>query len=70
MSLQVSVGKKGNFLERDPYAAKLLHLDSPVLFENNLLEIQNSDFKVTKLKTSFDIEEGSISLKNALLEIQ
>ena len=66
MSLQVSVGKKGNFLERDPYAAKLLHLDSPVLFENNLLEIQNSDFKVTKLKTSFDIEEGSISLKNAL----
>nr|YP_010336352.1 ferredoxin-dependent glutamate synthase [Goniotrichopsis reniformis]UNJ14758.1 ferredoxin-dependent glutamate synthase [Goniotrichopsis reniformis] len=69
MSLRMPLGKRGDILTREPEFARLLNLDSPVLFESDLEDIYNSKFQITCLKTIFDIEKGTSSLKDALEEL-
>nr|YP_010336746.1 ferredoxin-dependent glutamate synthase [Stylonema alsidii]UNJ15152.1 ferredoxin-dependent glutamate synthase [Stylonema alsidii] len=66
MSLRMPLGKRGDILNREPEYARLLNLESPVLFECDLHNIYESSFQVTLLKTVFDITDGTNSLQDAL----
>ena len=69
MSLKMSLGRKGNILQHEPESARLLKLDSPVLFENDIVRIKNSGFKTNTLRTTFKVAIGSSSLAEALDQI-
>nr|YP_010336549.1 ferredoxin-dependent glutamate synthase [Rhodospora sordida]UNJ14955.1 ferredoxin-dependent glutamate synthase [Rhodospora sordida] len=66
MSLRMFLGKRGDILNKEPEFARLLTLDSPVLLEKDLKNIYDSNFKVTSLKIFFDVEDGTVSLKNSV----
>nr|WDB00571.1 glutamate synthase [Cavernulicola chilensis] len=69
MSLSVQLGKKGNLLQPTEDASKLIKLNSPVINENELEAIKNSDFVVQTLKSLFAIEKGPEGLKEKLEEL-
>jgi glutamate synthase (ferredoxin) len=66
MSLSISLGRRGNLLERQPEAARLLKLDSPVLNEAELDWIRQSEFGATTLSTFFAIADGPAGLRTAV----
>lgn len=66
MSLKMSLGKKGNILDQQAEYAQMLNLESPVLLEEEMETLYNSKFSIGKLYTSFNIKNGTSSLKNAL----
>ncbi|OAY67109.1 Ferredoxin-dependent glutamate synthase, chloroplastic [Ananas comosus] len=59
MSLEVSIGKRGNILEVGPENAHQVILSSPVLNEGELdLLMKDPNLKAKKLSTYFDIRNG------------
>jgi glutamate synthase (ferredoxin) len=66
MSLSISLGRRGNFLERQAEAARLLKLDSPVLNESELEFIKQSEFGAATLSTLFAIADGPTGLRQAV----
>lgn len=66
MSLSMQLGERGNLLEAKPEFARLLKLETPVLNEEELEVILQSDFKTAKLTTLFKITDGPGGLKNAV----
>jgi glutamate synthase (ferredoxin) len=66
MSLDVSLGKKGNLLEPKPEDAGFLKLSSPVLNEAELAVIKNSSLGCGFLSTLYPVVDGITGLKGAI----
>ena len=66
MSLKVELGARGNLLDPKPEYARRFKLESPVLTEAQLQEIQQSDFDAVELSTVFPISSGREGLKAAV----
>ena len=66
MSLDVSLGKKGNLLEAKPEAAGFLKLNSPVLNEAELEAIKASSLGSEFLSTLYSVDDGAQGLKVAI----
>ncbi|MCU0565246.1 MAG: glutamate synthase large subunit [Oculatellaceae cyanobacterium Prado106] len=69
MSLTVHLGKRGHLLEPKPEFARLLKLDSPVINDGELAQIQQSDFEAATLSTLFRIEDGPDGLQQAVNDL-
>lgn len=69
MSLDTSIGPKGNFLEPDSSMAKSLKLISPIINENELNILSQSIFKVFTIETFFDIDQENRGFLNAINNI-
>ncbi|MEO0688482.1 MAG: glutamate synthase central domain-containing protein, partial [Cyanobacteria bacterium J06649_11] len=70
MSLKVELGERGNLLDPKPEYARRFKLDSPVLTESQLQEIQKSDFSNVELSTIFPISTGVEGLQAAVESLQ
>lgn len=66
MSLNMQLGKRGNLLNIEPKAARLLKLKTPVLNDAELSEIRASEFESVELSTLFEIAAGPEGLAKAL----
>ncbi|WP_008317239.1 glutamate synthase large subunit [Leptolyngbya sp. PCC 6406] len=66
MSLTTQLGARGNLLEEHPDYAKLLRLESPVLNESELEQVQQSGFPTATLSTLYALEGGPEGLKLAV----
>ena len=66
MSLDVSLGKKGNLLEPKPKDAGFLKLTSPVLNEAELEVIKKSSLGCGFLSTLYPVVDGANGLKQAI----
>jgi glutamate synthase (ferredoxin) len=66
MSLAVQLGERGNLLEAQPRFAHLLKLESPVLNDAELAELQSSDLPSATLSTQFAITAGPAGLQQAV----
>ena len=69
MSLAMCLGEKANLLLATPEAANQIKLQSPVINEAELEELQNLGFASTKLDMLFAIASGTESLKNAIASL-
>ncbi|MGD2181389.1 glutamate synthase large subunit [Lusitaniella coriacea] len=66
MSLNMQLGERGNLLDPQPEAARLLKVETPVLNEAELAEIKTSGFEVAELSTRYEIATGPQGLETAL----
>jgi glutamate synthase (ferredoxin) len=66
MSLSMQLGAKGNILNLKAEDARLLKLESPVLNDEELAAIADSDFKTQTLSTLYHIVTGPDGLKDAV----
>ncbi|MDJ0716340.1 MAG: glutamate synthase large subunit [Prochloraceae cyanobacterium] len=66
MSLNMQLGKRGNLLNPRPEDASLLKLETPVLNEAELTEIESSNSNSVKLSTLYDIKTGPKGLETAV----
>jgi glutamate synthase (ferredoxin) len=66
MSLSMSLGRRGNFLKREPESAHLLKLESPVINESELEFIRKSEFGSATLSTFFAVADGPSGLRQAV----
>jgi glutamate synthase (ferredoxin) len=66
MSLDVSLGKKGNLLEAKPEYAGFMKLSSPVLNEAELEVVKASNLGNTILSTLYSVNDGINGLKTAV----
>ena len=66
MSLSMSLGRRGNVLEREPESAHLLKLESPVINESELEFIRKSEFGSATLSTFFAVADGPSGLRQAV----
>lgn len=66
MSLAIQLGARGNLLDPKPDCARLLKLDSPVINEPELLQIQQSAFASETLSTLYDLSTGPQGLQQAV----
>lgn len=66
MSLSMSLGERGQLLQPQTKAAQLIKLQSPVLNELELAQIQQSGLSSALLSTQFDLTTGPSSLDLAL----
>ena len=69
MSLSMQLGGKGNLLNLKPEDAKLLKLESPIINDEELAGIKDSDFKTETLSTLYQIATGPNGLKNAVAKL-
>ncbi len=69
MSLTMQLGERGNLLAAKPEYAKMLKLESPILDEGDLDQIQTFGFEATKLSTLFAIATGPEGLRRAVNEL-
>ncbi|MDV2998845.1 MAG: Ferredoxin-dependent glutamate synthase 2 [Chroococcopsis gigantea SAG 12.99] len=69
MSLTMYLGRRGNILKLGVDDAHLLKLDSPVLNDAQLDQIQASSYKVTGLSTLFDLTGGPGALEAAIAKL-
>lgn len=69
MSLNMTLGDRGNLLEVQPESAKVLKIETPVLNNAELEEIKTSGFAVTELSTLFDLAAGPDGLAAALKKL-
>lgn len=69
MSLTMQLGERGNLLETKPEFAHLLKLESPVLGDAELEQIQQSGFQTTRLCTLFEISAGPTGLQHAVTNL-
>jgi glutamate synthase (NADPH/NADH) large chain len=71
MSLKMNLGYKMNFLEETPGHARRLHLDSPILFENQLKTIEGQNiFKVERIPITFSKAAPGPLLHHAIRKLQ
>lgn len=66
MSLSMSLGRRGNLLDREPESAHLLKLESPVINEPELDFIRKSEFGSATLSTFFTVADGPSGLRHAV----
>jgi glutamate synthase domain-containing protein 2/glutamate synthase domain-containing protein 3 len=69
MSLDTYLGRRRSILESRPEAARLLHLTSPLLHDDELAALrrmQNEDIKVATLHARFRVDDGPGGLEQAL----
>nr|YP_009398854.1 glutamate synthase [Cliftonaea pectinata]ARW67982.1 glutamate synthase [Cliftonaea pectinata] len=66
MSLIVYLGPKGNILEPNEYMAKSIQLQSPVINENELLEISQNILKASTVNTFFEKDSNTLSFNNRI----
>ena len=66
MSLNMTLGSKGDLLSPQQAIAKRLQLQSPVLNENELQEIMQSKFKCAKIKTFCSVDTNNPDLTNPI----
>jgi glutamate synthase (NADPH/NADH) large chain/glutamate synthase (ferredoxin) len=67
MSLNVVLGRQRNFLEESADHAKVLHLESPFLFENELEAIQKTEGQLSRvLDITWEVSAGASGMKKAL----
>lgn len=66
MSLSMQLGAKGNLLNLQPKDARLLKLESPILNDDELAAIINSDFANRTLSTLYPIATGPDGLETAV----
>jgi glutamate synthase (ferredoxin) len=66
MSLSMSLGRRGNVLEREPESAHLLKLESPVINESELEFVRKSEFGSATLSTFFAVADGPSGLRQAV----
>ena len=69
MSLNMTLGDRGNLLEIQPESAKVLKIETPILNNAELEEIKASGFAVTELSTLFDVATGLNGLEAALKKL-
>ncbi|MEM9543341.1 MAG: glutamate synthase-related protein [Cyanobacteria bacterium P01_E01_bin.42] len=69
MSLNMTLGDRGNLLEVHPESAKVLKIETPVLNNAELEEIKTSGFAVAELSTLFDLAAGPEGLEVALKQL-
>ncbi len=72
MSLDTWVGRRQSLLEETPEAARLVHLNSPLLLSDELEALQNFDlpgFSAATIETSFAVADGPDGLEPALDEL-
>ena len=71
MSLRMNIGYKKNFLRETPAHAKRLRLESPVLLEAGMNEIEDQKvFKTMKIPITFQKAASDRLLKKAISELQ
>ncbi|MEM9769433.1 MAG: glutamate synthase-related protein, partial [Cyanobacteria bacterium P01_D01_bin.71] len=67
MSLKTQLGKRGNLLEEQAQYARLLKLESPVLNEIELEQVQQqASFSISTISTLYDVNGGPDALKQAI----
>jgi glutamate synthase (ferredoxin) len=66
MSLQMSLGGKGDILDSKAEDARSLKLNTPILNDAELLAVENSGFKTVKLSTLYPISNGPEGLQKAI----
>ncbi len=66
MSLNISLGARGNLLKPTPQLARSLMLESPVLIESELASIQSGEIPTATLSTLYDISAGPDGLAAAV----
>ena len=70
MSLSMQLGKRGNILDPNPEAARLLKLDSPVLNDGELAAVKAAEgFKVSEISTLYEISAGPEGLGQSLNQL-
>jgi glutamate synthase (ferredoxin) len=69
MSLAMRLGARGNLLEAKPECARQIEIDSPVLNESELEQIQQMGFVSSKLDIVFPLDLGPHGLKAAIEDI-
>ena len=66
MSLSTQLGAQGNLLEEHPEQARLMKLESPVINDNEMSMIRESDFPTQELSTLYSVEAGPAGLEAAI----
>ena len=72
MSLDTYLGRRHSMLEETPEAARLVHLASPLMVDEELSALRDTpldDFKITTLHACFPVAEGTGGLRKALDEL-
>ncbi|ABX09566.1 Ferredoxin-dependent glutamate synthase, Fd-GOGAT [Prochlorococcus marinus str. MIT 9211] len=69
MSLEMHLGKRGSPLKPKPNAFSVVHINSPILNENDLAQISKASLPVKTLTTLLDIEQGVTGLKESLMQL-
>lgn len=69
MSLTTHLGSKGNLLSVNDRMAKSIKLDSPILNENELSYIYDSDFNISTLSTCFELSQVSSGFKSCIEQL-
>ncbi len=69
MSLEMHLGKRGSPLNPKPDAFSVIHLQSPILNENELIELTQTALPTKTLSTLFDIDQGVGGLENRLHDL-
>ncbi|MGD1859124.1 MAG: glutamate synthase-related protein [Leptolyngbyaceae cyanobacterium] len=69
MSLETQLGKRGNLLKEHAQYARLLRLESPMLNEVELEQVEQSDFSTATISTLYDINGGPDALKQAIAAV-
>ena len=69
MSLDTLLGRRHSLLETTPEAARLVHLNSPLLVDEELAALRNTpieEFSLTTLHARFPAADGAEALRSAL----
>ena len=66
MSLEMHLGKRGSPLRPEAAAAAVIHLDTPILNEAELVALAQQDLLATTLSTLLPVNDGPNGLGNAL----
>ena len=69
MSLDTLLGRRHSLLETTPEAARLVHLNSPLMVDEELAALRSTpveDFRLTTLHARFAADEGPGALRTAL----
>ena len=69
MTLGAGLGRERNMLEESPEHGRILHLESAILFEQEIEYIKERDahgFKSAVLDTTFPVEDGAFGLRAAV----
>ena len=69
MSLETYLGRRHSILEEEPEAARLIHLMSPLMSEEELVQLKEETpegFSVATLEARFPVKDGAEGLENAL----
>ena len=70
MSLSVALGWQRNLLNETAEHAKIIHLETPFLFENELEEIKSlTEFPYREIDTTWPASEGAEGLERAMTRI-